>query len=84
VKKLVASILVAAVAIVLTIAAVALLVGATIRISTMSNIVLRASAAVGAFLAGCVWLLATVYVVTHIAVLIFGRDLQPGNGQASR
>ena len=83
-KKLVASIFVAAVAVVLTIAATALLVGATIRISTMSNIVLRASATVAAFMGGCVWLLATVYVVTHMAVLIFGKNLQAGNRQASR
>ena len=76
-KKLVASLLVVTLVVVLTLLAVAALAAASVRISEMSNSALRFLAMVGALGAGIAWLLATVYLATHMAVLLFGaRDSQ--------
>jgi len=77
VKKLLASLLVVTLVVVLTLLAVAALGVASVRISEMSNAALRLLAMAGALGAGVAWLLATVYLATHIAVLLFGaRDSQ--------
>lgn len=76
-KKWVALAIVAALAVTLTLGSVSVLVGATISISRMTNPALRALATVAELLAGMLWLVGTVYIVTHLAVLIFGRDSSP-------
>jgi hypothetical protein len=76
-KKVVASILVTVGAVVLTLAAVTVLIEVTIRISEMTNPALRAVAVMAELLAGIFWLLGTVYLATHMAVLIFGDRTPP-------
>jgi hypothetical protein len=77
VKKLVASLLAAALVVVLTLSAVWALGAASGRIAVIDSAAWRLLAMVGAFGAGVAWLLATVYLATHIAVLIFGKDEPP-------
>jgi hypothetical protein len=77
VKKLVASLLAAALVIVLALSAVGSLAAASIRIAGMSNAVLRLLATVVAFGVGVAWLLAIVYLATHVAVLLFGTSGPP-------
>jgi hypothetical protein len=72
VKKLVAYLLAMALVVVLTISALETLSAASSRISEMSNAALRFLATLGALGAGVAWLLATVYLATHIAVRLFG------------
>jgi hypothetical protein len=77
VKKLVASLLAAALVIVLALSAVWALAAVSIRIAGMGNAVLRFLATLVAFGVGVVWLLASVYLATHIAVLLFGTSEPP-------
>ncbi len=63
---------VAALAVTLTLGSAILLVGATIRVSQLTNPVMRALATVAELLTGMLWLIGTVYIVTHLAVLILG------------
>ncbi len=76
-KKLVASLLAAALVVILALSAVGALAAASIRISGMSNAALRLLATAAAFGVGVAWLLATVYLATHMAVLIFGKSKPP-------
>jgi hypothetical protein len=76
-KKVLASIVVAALAVTLTLASVIALVGATISISTIANPALRAAAVVAELLTGSFWLLGTTYVATLLATLIFAEKPQP-------
>jgi hypothetical protein len=73
-KKWAALAIVAALAVTLTLGSVIFLVGATISISRMTNPAMRALATLVELLAGTLWLVGTIYVVTHLAVLIFGKD----------
>jgi hypothetical protein len=73
-KKWAALAIVAALAVTLTLGSVIVLVGATISISRMPNPAMRALATVAELLTGMLWLVGTVYIVTHLAVLIFGTD----------
>jgi hypothetical protein len=77
VKKLVASLLAATLVVVLALSAVGALAAASMRISGMSNAALRFFATVGAFGAGVAWLLATVYLATQTAVVLFGKSKPP-------
>jgi hypothetical protein len=72
-KRWAALIIVAAIAVALTLGSVIVLVGATISISQMTNPAMRALATTAEVLVGMVWLLGTVYIATHLAVLIFGQ-----------
>ena len=76
-KKWAALAIVAALAVTLTLGSVIVLVGATISISQMTNPVMRALATLAELLTGMLWLVGTVYIVTHLAVLIFGKDNSP-------
>jgi hypothetical protein len=76
-KKWAALAIVAALAVTLTLGSVIVLVGATISISRMSNPGMRALATLAELLTGMLWLVGTVYIVTHLAVLIFGKDSSP-------
>jgi hypothetical protein len=77
VKKLLASLLTAVLMVVVTLLAVGALAAASTRISGMSNAALRFLAMVGTFGAGVAGLLTTVYLSTHIAVMIFGKYEPP-------
>jgi hypothetical protein len=77
VKKLVASLLAAALVIVLALSAVWALAAVSIRIAGMGNAALRFLATAVAFGVGVIWLLASVYLATHIAVLLFGASKPP-------
>jgi hypothetical protein len=70
-KKWAALAIVAVLAVTLTLGSVIVLVGATISISRMSNPLLRALATVAELVTGILWLVGTIYIVTHLAVLIF-------------
>ncbi len=73
-KKWAALAIVAALAVTLTLGSVIVLVGATISISRMTNPAMRALATVAELVTGMLWLVGTVYIVTHLGVLIFGKD----------
>ena len=72
-KKIVAAILVMALVAAITLAAVIVLGAASIRISQIPNPVVRAAAIAAELFTGIVWLLAAVYVATHLTVRIFRR-----------
>ena len=76
-KKLLASLLVMAMAVVLTLSSVLILVEAAIRISRISSPVLQGVATAGELFIGIVWLLGTVYLSTRLAVRIFRRGVSP-------
>ena len=76
-KKWAALAIVAALAVTLTLGSVVVLVGATISISQMTNPAMRALATLAELLTGMLWLVGTVYIVTHLAVLIFGKNKSP-------
>jgi hypothetical protein len=73
-KRWAALVIVAALAVTLTLSSVILLVGATISISRMTNPVIRALATLAELLLGTLWLVGTIYIATHLAVLILGKD----------
>jgi hypothetical protein len=77
VKKLIASLLAAALVVVSALSAVALLASASIRIPGISNAALRFLAMVGVLGAGVAGLLAIVYLATHVAVLLFSKSEPP-------
>jgi len=66
-----------ALAVTLTLGSVIVLVGVTIRISRMANPAMRALATLAELLTGMLWLVGTIYIATHLAVLIFGGDSSP-------
>ena len=76
-KKLAGAILVMALVTVATLAAITLLLAASIQISLIANPALYAAAMAAEFFAGIAWLLGTVYLATHLAVRIFRRDAPP-------
>jgi hypothetical protein len=72
-KRWAALVIVAALAVTLTLGSVIVLVGASISISRMTHPAMRALATVAELLTGMLWLVGTIYIVTHLAVLIFGK-----------
>ena len=76
-KKWAALAIVAVLAVTLTLGSVVILVSATIRISRMTNPAMRPLATVAELLTGTFWLVGTVYIATHLAVLIFGKHKPP-------
>jgi hypothetical protein len=75
--RIVASILGAAAAATLSLAAVIALVGVTIQVSTIANPLIHAFALVAELLLGVIWLLGIVFFATHLGVLIFARPEAP-------
>jgi heme/copper-type cytochrome/quinol oxidase subunit 2 len=73
-KKWAALVIVAALAVTLMLGSVIVLVGASISISRMTNPAMQALATVAELLTGMLWLVGTIYIVTHLAVLIFDKD----------
>src|SRR4029077_1807838 len=76
-KKWAALTIVAALAVTLTLGSVIVLVSATIAISRITNPAVRALGTVAELLAGMLWLVGTIYVATHLAVLVFGNHGSP-------
>ena len=76
-KEWAALVIVGALAVALTLGSVIVLVGASISISRMTNPAMRALATVAELLTGMLWLVGTIYIVTHLGVLIFGKDSEP-------
>ncbi len=72
--KLVLGVLTAALAVGLTLAAMFVLVRATLSIAQMTSPVVRALAVAAELVLGVILLVGTVYVSTHLAVRIFGDD----------
>lgn len=72
--KLILGVLTAALAIGLTLAAMFVLVSATLSIAQMTSPVVRALAVAAELVLGVILLVGTVYVSTHLAVRIFGDD----------
>ena len=72
--KLVLGVLTAALAIGLTLAAMFVLVRATLSIAQMTSPVVRALAVAAELVLGVILLVGTVYITTHLAVRIFGDD----------
>jgi hypothetical protein len=72
--KLVLGVLTAALAVGLTLAAMFVLVSATLSIAQMTSPVVRALAVAAELVLGVILLVGTVYVSTHLAVRIFGDD----------
>jgi hypothetical protein len=63
-KKWAALVIVAALAVTLTLGSVIVLVGASISISRMSNPAMRALATAAELLTGMLWLVGTIYIVS--------------------
>ena len=74
----IAGILVAAV----TVFAVVALVAASVRISEIADPAWRTAAISIELVAGVFWLLGTVYVATHLAVLIFAKPPEAGDSNS--
>ena len=69
----------AAFAVIVTLAAVIALVAASVRISEVTDPAWRHVAISGELVFGVLWLLAAVYVSTHVAVLIFAKPQAPAD-----
>ena len=76
-KKWAALAVVGVLAVTLTLGSAIVLVGATISISRMTNPAMRALATIAELFSGMLWLVGTIYIVTHLAVLIFGKNPSP-------
>ena len=70
-KRILASILTTLLIIVMTLAAMFVLVGATLKVTAIASPVQRAVAIGAEIVLGIVLLLGTVWLATHLAVLIF-------------
>ncbi len=82
-KKWAALIAVAAVAVALTLGSVIILVDVTIRISHLESQTMWAIATAAELLVGMLWLIGTIYITTHLAVLIFRTRISAEANQGS-
>jgi hypothetical protein len=73
-KKLISAVVATIVAVILTSAAVAMLVLFSIRISEIENPLIRRVAGSCELLGGIALLLGTLYAATHLAVYIVAKD----------
>jgi hypothetical protein len=80
-RQVLASILTTLIIVALTLSAMVILEQATLYVTAIPSPLQRASAMAAELLLGVVLLLGTVWLATHLAVLIFGpRDNPPGGG----
>jgi hypothetical protein len=79
--KVVASILVAAGAVALTLIGVLGLGRVAMRVSLVANPALHAAGTIAELAAEIIWLLGTVYLVTRLAVVIFAEPNQPSTNR---
>jgi hypothetical protein len=64
----------------MTLSAMAILVRATLYVTSVEHPLARAGAMAAELLLGVVLLLGTVWLATHLAVLIFAPKTQPSEG----
>ena len=77
-KHILAGMAMAFLVVVLTLGAMAVLVGATLAIAELQNPAVRALAVLAELVLGVILLVGTVYVATHLAVRIFApRESAP-------
>jgi hypothetical protein len=75
--------LVAGLAVALVLGSVVVFVAATISISALKNPLWHVLALLAELLAGIFWLLGTIYVATHLAVLVFRERSASARGRQS-
>jgi hypothetical protein len=80
-KRILASILTTILIIVMTLAAMFLLVGATLKVTAITSPVQRAAAIGAEIVLGIVLLLGTVWLATHLAVRIFRTEQSQSTGE---
>jgi hypothetical protein len=80
-KRLFASIVTTLLTIALTLAAMYVLVDATLRVTAIASPLQRALALAAEVVLGIVLLLGTVWVATHLAVRIFHVEESPTTGE---
>lgn len=76
-KKILAGLLTALLTITMTLAAMFILVRATLIVTAIVNPVQRALAMGAELLLGVMFLVGTVWLATHLAVRIFGATVHP-------
>jgi hypothetical protein len=79
-KQFLASILTTIMIVAMTLSAMAILVRATLYVTAIRSPVERAGAIAAEVVLGVVLLLGTVWLATHLAVLIFAPKDEPTNG----
>lgn len=79
--KILASILTTALIVALTMGAMFTLVRATSYVTSLESPLQRAVAIGAELLLGVVLLLGTVWIATHLAVRIFGKEESPSTGE---
>jgi hypothetical protein len=79
-KQFLASILTTIMIVAMTLSAMAILVRATLYVTAIKSSVERAGAIAAEVVLGVVLLLGTVWLATHLAVLIFAPKDEPTNG----
>jgi hypothetical protein len=79
-KRLLAAALTALLVVAMTLAAVFVLVGASIAVAQMNSPLMRGVAVAAELTLGVLLLVGTVYLATRVAVLIFG-DKSPNPGR---
>ena len=79
-KQFLASLLTTIMIVAMTLSAMAILVRATLYVTSLRSPLMRAGAIVAEILLGVIVLLGTVWLATHLAVLIFAPKDEPLNG----
>jgi hypothetical protein len=79
-KQFLASILTTIMIVAMTLSAMAILVRATLYVTSIRSPLIRAGAMAAEMLLGVILLLGTVWLATHLAVLIFAPKNEPTNG----
>lgn len=81
-KKILASIVTTVLIVAMTLAAMYILVWATIKVTSLKSPLHRAGAMGAELLLGVVLLLGTTWLATHLAVRIFGTKKSPALGSS--
>lgn len=81
-KKILASIVTTVLIVAMTLAAMYILVWATVKVTSLESPLHRAVAMGAELLLGVVLLLGTTWLATHLAVRIFGTKEQPSPGSS--
>jgi len=79
-KQVILSILTTVIVVAMTLSAMAILVRATLFVTSIESPLQRAGAIAAELLLGVVLLVGTVWLATHLAVLIFAPKQDPNDG----
>ncbi|HEY2461888.1 MAG TPA: hypothetical protein VGI16_13845 [Candidatus Acidoferrum sp.] len=79
-KMILASVLTTVLIVAMTLGAMFILVRTTIYVTSVASPLTRAFAIGAELLLGIVLLLGTVWLATHLAVRIFGKNIHPAGG----